>query len=56
MMWSDDPVRDAERYDTELEERARSFLICSKCKEVVYDDYITDLYGDIICEKCLEKG
>lgn len=55
MMWTDDPARDAERYFVEQEERARGFPTCSICRDVVYDDYVTDLYGNIICESCLEK-
>lgn len=54
MAWTDDPVRDFERYDAEQAEKMRSFPTCSICGEVVYDDYITDLYGDIICNSCLE--
>lgn len=55
MVFTDDPLRDFERYDAEQEERARNFPVCSICKDVVYDDYIADLYGNIICESCLEK-
>ena len=55
MMWTDDPVRDAERYFAELDEIERGFPLCSDCGEVVYDDYVTDLYGNIICENCLEQ-
>lgn len=55
MEWTDDPVRDFERYDAEQAEKMRSLPTCSICGEVVYDDYLTDLYGDIICKNCLEK-
>lgn len=55
MQWTDDPVKDAERYFAEQEEKTNCFPICSVCKEVVYDDYITDLYGEIICENCFGK-
>ena len=55
MTWTDDPVRDFERYDAEQEEKMSGFPTCSICGEVVYDDYLTDMYGDIICKNYLEK-
>ena len=37
-MWTDDPVKDAERYFAEQEEKAKGFPLCSVCKEVIYDE------------------
>lgn len=56
MMWTDDPVRDAERYFAELDEKDKGFPLCSVCKEVVYDDALTDLYGNHYCKHCWDKN
>lgn len=55
-MWTDDPVRDAERYFAELDEKDKGFPLCSVCKEVVYDDALTDLYGNHYCKHCWDKN
>ena len=40
MYYTDDPVRDAERYYADLEEKAKSHEIgtCEECGEPIYDD------------------
>jgi hypothetical protein len=54
MTWTDDPVRDAERYETEKELADRNCLHCFFCGGTIWDgdDYF-DLGNMVICEDCL---
>lgn len=54
MMWTDNPERDAERHETELEEANRQCLHCALCGGVIYDgdDYF-DLDDMVLCEDCM---
>lgn len=55
-MWSDNPERDMESYQTELEERwNRNHVRCSVCGEEIHEeDAIRDMYGQVYCPECLE--
>ncbi len=55
MMWTDNPVADAERYMAEQEEELKKLPVCDYCKKPIQDDYLYDLEGDIICEACMNK-
>ena len=56
MFYTDDPVRDFERYDAHQEERRRRRRrgTCSHCGEDVYDyeDYY-DIDGELLHDDCL---
>ena len=54
MMWTDNPERDAERHEAELEEVNRQCLHCAMCGGTIYDgdDYF-DLDDMILCEDCM---
>lgn len=54
--YSDDPVRDAERYDEYLEGRRERHCRgeCIHCGEAVYDyDDHYDIEGDVLHQECL---
>lgn len=55
-MWSDNPERDMESYQAELEERwNRSHVRCSVCGDEIHvEDAIRDMYGQVYCPECLE--
>lgn len=51
MMWSSDPVRDAERYQADLEDMPH--IYCDKCGSPLYeDDMYFDIGGQVWCEDC----
>lgn len=56
MYWTDDPVRDAARYDAEQDRKLAECCIgkCTQCGAVLYsfDDYY-DVDGTLICDDCL---
>lgn len=58
-MWTDDPVRDAERYFTEMERRAQERLeklpVCSECDRKIDDDQLCEFNDELICLECLEN-
>lgn len=64
MIYTGDPVRDAEAYQNELEEReaARDYIVCDLCGGKIYKEegiYEGDQYwlfeDAIVCEKCLDN-
>ena len=56
MYWTNDPIRDAERYFADLDEKESRLPVCHICKDVIYDDdSITDMYGNIYCRECWDK-
>ena len=61
MYWTDDPVRDAERYFSELEEKQINlttnkniYARCCVCEAELETDYDAneDDFGDIYCHRC----
>lgn len=55
MIWTDDPVRDAETYAEEMEDRISELPVCCECGEHIQDDCYYDIEGQIYCESCLDK-
>lgn len=53
MFYSDDPVRDFERHDREQQRRLGQLPKCDKCHKPIQDEYLFDIYGEILCEKCV---
>lgn len=54
--WTDDPVKDAERYAAWLDERESRLPTCCICGDVIYDDdAVTDMYGDVYCSYCWDR-
>ena len=52
MMWTDNPVRDAERYQQELENRP--CLTCSVCGGSLYDgDTYYEIDNEDFCPECM---
>lgn len=50
MPWTDDPVRDAERYWAELDREP----VCDRCGETL-EGHGYRIGGDLICPACLDK-
>lgn len=56
MMWTDDPVKDAERYYNEQEARIKKLPKCSECKCHIQDEYAYYINDEWICEGCMEEN
>jgi ribosomal protein L34E len=52
-MFSDDPVMDAHRHDMEQEKMLARLPVCERCKKPIQDDEYFDIYGEVLCEKCV---
>lgn len=52
--YSDDPVRDAERYMEEMDRRLVRFPVCCECDEPIQDEHCYEFDGEYICPSCLE--
>ena len=53
MYYTDDPVRDFDRYDREQAQREARLPHCEYCGEPIYEKYY-EICGKIVCEECLE--
>lgn len=53
MIWTDDPVRDYDRYCSDLEERMKRLPVCDCCGERITDEYYWVIKGTRYCERCL---
>lgn len=56
MFYSDDPVRDAERYDRYLAKQEEELPQCHCCGDPIQDDFYYEINGDAICEDCLQEN
>ncbi len=54
-MWTDDPVRDAERYFAEKDAELEKLPKCSECGEPIQSDYYWEFDGELYCESCLRE-
>lgn len=52
-MFSDDPVMDAHRHDMEQERLLARLPVCDRCKKPIQSEEYFDIYGEILCEKCV---
>ena len=55
IVFSDDPVRDADRHDAEQERWLKNRPICSICGEHIQDDSALYL-DDWICDECVDAN
>lgn len=54
MMWTDNPVRDAERYQQKLDDAPH--IYCDICGETLYEgDTYYDIGGEMWCPECLKR-
>ena len=52
--YTDDPVRDFERYDADREDELANLPVCDICDEPIQDEHYYIINGDNICPLCLE--
>ena len=55
MMYTDDPIADAEAYLDEQAKYEERFPVCTICGEHILDDNLYDIEGEIYCEECLKE-
>ena len=56
MSWTDDPVRDAERYEAEQEESLKRLPVCCECGEPIQTDECYEFNDELICPDCLRDN
>lgn len=55
MIWTDDPVKDAERYFNEQEEALEKLPRCSQCDCRIQDEYAYYINDEWVCERCMNE-
>lgn len=53
-MFTDNPIRDFEKYDQGKEERLENLPVCDQCGEHIQDDYMYVIGDYTLCEECLK--
>ena len=56
MYYTDDPIRDFERWDRERERRLEFLPVCVDCGHHIQADYFYEINGEPICPACMESG
>ena len=54
MMWTDDPIADADRYFAEQEKQLDKLPRCSQCDEHIQQEDAVRINDEFICDRCLE--
>lgn len=52
MFYTDDPVRDAERYEAEQERRIQMLPKCTECGEPIQQEQAVCYEGEWCCKEC----
>ena len=53
--YSDDPLRDFDRWDAEQQERLKELPICEDCGEPITSESAFYIDASWICEDCIEE-
>lgn len=56
MFYTDDPVKDYDRYSEEQDKQLQKLPKCSYCDEHIQDDYLCDIDGTIYCLECFDEN
>lgn len=52
-MWTDDPIADFNRYDSEQQKYLKKLPVCCGCGEPIQQDDAVCIDGDWFCDDCL---
>ena len=55
MRWTDDPVRDAVRYDLAMDKQRKMLPKCVKCGEIIDEDYVWIDEDGPHCDECFKS-
>lgn len=53
MIYSNDPVADAERYSAEQDSEIRRLPVCRECEKHIQQEKAVRIDGDWYCDDCL---
>lgn len=53
-LWTDNPIRDYDRYCAEQEREMEKYPVCCCCDKSITDDFLFYIEGDIYCEECMK--
>ena len=56
VIWTDDPVRDAEMYFAEQEAELNRLPRCSECDEPIQSEICFEFNDELICPDCLSRN
>ncbi len=56
MYFTDDPVRDAERYMADQERELQKLPRCCECDEPIQTEECYEINDELICPECLQKN
>ena len=54
MFYSDDPLRDFDRWDAEQQKALEELPVCADCDNPIQDESAFYINGDWICEDCMD--
>ena len=54
MSWTDDPVRDADRYFEEQDEQLEQLPVCDECGEHIQGEGYYEVHDFKICPDCMQ--
>lgn len=54
MTYTDDPIKDYDRYSSEQEKSLENLPICSECEERIQDEMCYEINGEYLCENCID--
>lgn len=52
--YSDDPVRDFDRYDAYQAQLETRLPVCERCGKPINDDRYFEINNELLCEKCMD--
>lgn len=56
MPYTDNPIADYDRYDTEQMKRLQRLPVCAECGEPIQDEECYDIDGELVCAECLRDN
>lgn len=55
MFYTDDPIKDAERYDAYQQKRLERLPECADCGEHIQEEEAFYIHDEWICENCIDS-
>lgn len=56
MYYTDDPLKDFDRYEAEQQRYLDSLPKCAECGEPIQSEKCYEIDGELICQDCLENN
>lgn len=54
MTYTDDPVKDYEKYYDDLERKLEELPLCSECGEHIQEEMCYEINGEYMCDTCMD--